>query len=103
MKKYQIIKRKKKSKSLTKDLCNLQSIKEEPNYATISKEHIEAKENIGRNNNFNLLHQQNHQEYHQYQRKCLLSIKIRQEPKKDKPAVPLKPKDLGEKVSTEQK
>ncbi|UIP91971.1 hypothetical protein IYZ83_001890 [Wolbachia pipientis] len=29
--------------------------------------------------------------------------KIRQEPKKDKPAVPPKPKDLGEKVSTEQK
>ncbi|BET34968.1 MULTISPECIES: hypothetical protein [Wolbachia] len=32
-----------KSKSLTKDLRNLQSIKEEPIYATISKEHIEAK------------------------------------------------------------
>lgn len=84
-----------KSKSLTKDLRNLQSIKEEQIYVTIPKEHIEAKrEHRKRNNNFNLFCTSKTIKVPLVAEKMFtINQKIRQEPKKDKPAVPLKPKD----------
>lgn len=90
-----------KSKSLTKDLRNLQSIKEEPIYATISKEHIEAKREHRKKQQLQSLAPSRVPPVPE--KMFTANQKIRQEPKKDKPAVPPKPKDLGEKVSTEQK
>ncbi|WP_353277627.1 hypothetical protein [Wolbachia endosymbiont (group B) of Villa cingulata] len=90
-----------KSKSLTKDLRNLQSIKEEPIYATISKEHIEAKREHRKKQQLQSLAPPKPPRVPE--KMFTINQKIRQEPKKDKPAVPPKPKDLGEKVSTEQK
>lgn len=91
-----------KSKSLTKDLRNLQSIKEEPIYATIPKEHIEAKRENRKKQQLQSLAPPKPPRVPPVPEK-MFNQKIRQEPKKDKPAVPPKPKDLGEKVSTEQK
>jgi len=90
-----------KSKSLTKDLRNLQSIKEEPIYATIPKEHIEAKRENRKKQQLQSLAPPRVPPVPE--KMFTINQKIRQEPKKDKPAVPPKPKDLGEKVSTEQK
>ncbi|MCA7010908.1 hypothetical protein [Wolbachia endosymbiont of Tribolium confusum] len=93
-----------KSKSLTKDLRNLQSIKEEPIYATIPKEHIEAKREHRKKQQLQSLAPPKPSRVPPVPEKMFtINKKIRQEPKKDKPAVPPKPKDLGEKVSTEQK
>ncbi|WP_343288943.1 hypothetical protein [Wolbachia endosymbiont of Encarsia formosa] len=93
-----------KSKSLTKDLRNLQSIKEEPIYATIPKEHIEAKRENRKKQQLQSLAPPKPPKVPPVPEKMFtINQKIRQEPKKDKPAVPPKPKDLGEKVSTEQK
>lgn len=91
-----------KSKSLTKDLRNLQSIKEEPIYVTIPKEHIEAKRENRKKQQLQSLAPPKPPRVPPVPEK-MFNQKIRQEPKKDKPAVPPKPKDLGEKVSTEQK
>lgn len=93
-----------KSKSLTKDLRNLQSIKEELIYATISQEHIEAKREHRKKQQHQSLEPPKPLRVPPVPEKMFTTNqKIRQEPKKDKPAVPPKPKDLGEKVSTEQK
>lgn len=93
-----------KSKSLTKDSRNLQSIKEEPIYATIPKEHIEAKREHEKKQQLQSFAPPKPPRVPPVPEKMFTTNqKIRQETKKDKPAVPPKPKDLGEKVSTGQK
>ncbi|MFP3028010.1 MAG: hypothetical protein ACEY3L_17850, partial [Wolbachia sp.] len=94
----------KKSKILTENSQSSKSPKEEPIYATVSKEHIEAKR----------------ERKQKQQPQSLVPLKPSQVPKKmfttgqgvrqeskvvvkDKPAVPPKPKNLSQKVNTEPK